>query len=300
MENLSKALLIAAGMLFTVMILSMLMITYNQVASHYQQQHELAVIDQTELFNKEFENYNRAYIRGNDLISLMNKIIDYNTSQSYREDIGSKRILVTIELPDNDVITRDFMWRESDRKIIDDDNDGLITNTGAADNYTGDQELIEITGTGSLLIGTVYDKFGITITETELQKLSADIFNIVLEVSEDVNEEEDLDQYSKRFKRATLLKYILGLKVGTTESDAGEEFDIIIDNESGITEPGYEDEIDTIKKIACEYYQYTQFKRACFECTEVKYDVDTKRIVEMNFAMQTVEDEEGNKNVIFD
>ena len=52
MENLSKALLIAAGMLFTVMILSMLMITYNQVASHYQQQHELAVIDQTELFNK--------------------------------------------------------------------------------------------------------------------------------------------------------------------------------------------------------------------------------------------------------
>ena len=72
------------------------------------------------------------------------------------------------------------------------------------------------------------------------------------------------------------------------------------DEEEAKQASSYEDEIDTIKQIACEYYQYTQFKRACFECTEVKYDVDTKRIVEMNFAMQTVEDEDGNKNVIFD
>lgn len=291
MENLSKALLIAAGMLFTIMILSMLMITYNQIASHYQQKHELAVIEQIELFNKEFENYNRSYIRGNDLISLMNKIIDYNTSQSYRDDVGSERILVTIELPSIDIIEKYFIYGNIGRKIIDGEStDGVITNTRAGNNYTNDAELIEITGIASELIGRAYTDLGITITETELQKLSADIPNIVL----DDAEEEKEEYYSKRFKRATLLKYILGLNFVTLYSGANNE--IVIDNETGCTHPISKEKMKKIKAIACEYYQYTQFKRACFECTEVKYDPETKKIVEMNFKMQV--DEKGN--VIFD
>ena len=293
MENLSKALLIAAGMLFTIMILSMLMLTYNQIASHYQQQHELAVIEQTELLNKEFENYNRSYLRGNDLISLMNKIIDYNTSQSYNIGVGSERIKVKIELPSNAVLNASFTYRNTDLIIIDGEyTDGYISNTRSGDNYANDKELIDITVIANNLIIKAYDMLGITITETELQKLSSDISNIVLAV----NEETDEDEYSKRFKRATLLKYILGLNVGTTESNPGEDYDIIIDNETGETHTSYITKMDIIKDIACEYYQYTQFKRACFECTEVKYDPETKRIVEMNFKMQT--DDSGN--VIFD
>lgn len=286
MENLSKALLIAAGMLFTIMILSMLMITYNQIASHYQQKHELAVIEQTELFNNEFENYNRSYIRGNELISLMNKIIDYNISQSYRADVGSKRILVTIQLPSSTkVIENGFKIGDTDLII-----DETITNTKAGNRYDNDKELIKITGVGPELIGELNTEFGITITEEKLQKLSADISNILL----DENDEKEPGEYSKRFKRATLLRYILGLNVVTSYSGASNE--IVIDNETGITSPISEDKMNSIKGIAAKYYQYTQFKRACFECTDVKYDVETKRIVEMNFEMQV----DANNNIIFD
>lgn len=285
MENLTKALLIAAGMLFTIMILSMLMITYNQIASHYQQKHELAVIEQTEIFNKEFENYNRSYIRGNELISLMNKIIDYNTSQSYREDVGSKRILVTIKLPSIDVIERSFIIGDSDLII-----EQEITNTKSGNKYDNDNELIKITGIGIGLIEDLNTEFGITITEEKLQKLSADISNIVL-----TDEDEKLDaQYSKRIKRARSLKNILGLNVVTSYSGARNE--IVIDSETGITSSISEEKMKLIKRIASEYYQYTQFKRACFKCTEVRYDVETERIVEMNFEMQVDE----NNNIIYD
>lgn len=48
-----------------------------------------------------------------------------------------------------------------------------------------------------------------------------------------------------------------------------------------------QEKIDTIKDIVSQYYQYTQFKRAQFECKEVKVDTGTKRVVEMNFEVKT-------------
>ena len=47
-----------------------------------------------------------------------------------------------------------------------------------------------------------------------------------------------------------------------------------------------QDKINTIKNIVSQYYQYTQFKRAQFECKEVKVDTGTKRVVEMNFEVK--------------
>lgn len=306
MENIAKALLIAAGILFSVMLLSMLMITYNQISSHYQQKHELAVMEQVERFNREFENYNRQYIRGNDLISLMNKVIDYNASQVYNESIGSKRILVEINMvPDGKelaTIMKQFKWPTEEttsitnETIVEFDDDGKITNSGAG-KYTSDKELIKITGITNRLINEAksikkYNNEGneesLNITDTELQKLSSDIPNIVLTDKE----ESDNQYYSKRFYRANLLKYILGLSFGD-----GDEFDIKIENETGIIEDSVSDnKIAKIKEIACQYHQYTQFKRACFRCTEVEYDLETKRIVGMNFEVQIKDD----GNVIFD
>lgn len=302
MENIAKALLIAAGILFSVMLLSMLMITYNQISSHYQQKHELAVMEQVERFNREFENYNRQYIRGNDLISFMNKVIDYNAGQAYNEGISSKRILVEINMvpegKDVETIMTQFKWPTEGKtsienaSIIDLDENGKITNIGG-EKYISDKELIKITGTPNELISQAkdikkYDGQRLNITDTELQKLSSDIGNIVLTDIQEGNEEE----YSKHFHRARLLKYILGLSVGN-----GDEFDIQIDNETGIIEDGESfDKIEKIKEIACQYYQYTQFKRACFRCTKVEYDLETKRIVGMNFEVQIKDD----GNVIFD
>lgn len=306
MENISKALLIAAGILVSVMLLSMLMITYNKISTYYQQKHEFAINEQVEKFNNEFERYNRQNIRGNDLISLMNKVIDYNASQVYNESIGSERILVEINMApegkDVGEVIKQFKLPTEGKisvensTIIDLDEDGKITNIGG-EKYISDKELIKITGTPNELINKAkeikkYNDEGnlesLNITDTELQKLSSDIENIVLTDSDERNE----DAYSKHFLRARLLKYILGLSVGD-----GEDFDIKIDNETGIIDDSYSyDKIMKVKEIACQYFQYTQFKRACFQCTKVKYDLKTKRIVEMNFEVQLRDDD----SVVFD
>lgn len=53
-----------------------------------------------------------------------------------------------------------------------------------------------------------------------------------------------------------------------------------------ILQPHGQGKIDTIKNIVSQYYQYTQFKRAQFECKEVKIDTETRRVVEMNFEVK--------------
>ena len=288
MENVSKALLIAAGILVSVMLLSMLMITYNKISGYYQQKHDYAVMEQVEKFNREFENYNKQYIRGNELISLMNKVIDYNASQVYNESIGSERILIEIDLI-SDATIKQFKFNESDVQIIDGEHeDQKITNTRGY-GYTNDKELIEITGISNKLISKLKNNFDIDITDTELQKLSSESQNIIID-------ETGVDSsfaIANRFKRAKLLKFFGGVTVGT---DISEGCDITIDNETGITVKDDDGIIEGFKEVVRTYHQYTEFKRACFKCTKVEYDLKTNRIVKMNFEVQLREDD----TVVFD
>ena len=52
--------------------------------------------------------------------------------------------------------------------------------------------------------------------------------------------------------------------------------------------------LNSIKKMALQYYQIIQFKRAYFECTDTEYDTETGRMLRMNFKVKT----DGN-TVIF-
>lgn len=98
MENAAKGLLIAAGMFIAVLLMSLLIMLYNNVSEYYALQHEYKEVEQVQEFNAKFDNYNRNDIRGSDLISLMNRVIDYNSTQSYFEEMGYGRIKVTITL----------------------------------------------------------------------------------------------------------------------------------------------------------------------------------------------------------
>ena len=81
MENATKALLIGAGILIAIIILSSLLILYNQVSGFYQNSSNMTEEQQRVEFNKTFENYEDKEIRGNELLSIMNMIDDYNTTE---------------------------------------------------------------------------------------------------------------------------------------------------------------------------------------------------------------------------
>lgn len=79
MENASKALLMAGGVLIALMIIGALVLMFNQIGSYEKSQDASKKNSQLAEFNKEFERYlDDKEISGADVISLINKVIDYN------------------------------------------------------------------------------------------------------------------------------------------------------------------------------------------------------------------------------
>ena len=79
MENASKALLMAGGILIALLVISALVLMFNQIGAYGKSQEEMKRNSQLAEFNKDFERYlNDKGITGADVISLINKVDDYN------------------------------------------------------------------------------------------------------------------------------------------------------------------------------------------------------------------------------
>ena len=92
MENATKALLIAGGVLLAIMILSLLVMLYNNLVDYQQNKQSTMTQEQIAKFNKEYEAYNRDNVTGYEIVGLMNKILSYNalnTVSSSDNDYGN-------------------------------------------------------------------------------------------------------------------------------------------------------------------------------------------------------------------
>ena len=78
MENASKALLIAGGILLAILILSALVFMFSSVRNFSESQEEKTLAEQTARFNAEYDVYNKSVMYGTDVISVINKGIDHN------------------------------------------------------------------------------------------------------------------------------------------------------------------------------------------------------------------------------
>lgn len=112
---------------------------------------------------------------------------------------------------------------------------------------------------------------GIDLDNAKLQKLTMQISYILIDDTTVGNQEDE-----NRRIRASILKNIL--KINATDLGLNENY---VANTYG------QDKINYIKDAVSQYYQYTQFKRAHFQCTDMIHDTETGRVVEMNFEVQT-------------
>ena len=88
MENASKALIMAAGVLISLVILGAFMLMMSNLTDYQDKSYQAHADAQTVDFNNQYVSYARDNIRGNDMISLMNKVLDYNdrkTDEGYTE-----------------------------------------------------------------------------------------------------------------------------------------------------------------------------------------------------------------------
>lgn len=95
MENATKALIIAGGMLIAMLIVGLLTWGYTQLrnsqAAQVTEEERQQIVD----FNERFEAYNRTTVRGYQMISLSNLV--YDTNARYRDEEGYTPVTITVD-----------------------------------------------------------------------------------------------------------------------------------------------------------------------------------------------------------
>ena len=95
MENASKALIMAAGVLISLVIIGAFMLMMSNLTDYQEKSYQSKADAQTVDFNNQYITYDRENVRGSDMVSLMNKIIDYN---SRKEDQGYTPMEIEMEI----------------------------------------------------------------------------------------------------------------------------------------------------------------------------------------------------------
>lgn len=96
MENASKALLMAAGVLIALLTIGLLLFMFSSMSNTQKEGIQVARESQVIEFNNQFTSYLRDDIRGSDMISLMNRVADYNKRKGDNSDEKYQQMNLTI------------------------------------------------------------------------------------------------------------------------------------------------------------------------------------------------------------
>ena len=99
MENASKALIMAGGILIALLVIGALVLMFNQLSYYQRTETDSEKTQQLADFNKEYLKYTYDDIKGYALISLVNKVIDYNIKEEVGNSVDyTKKITVVINM----------------------------------------------------------------------------------------------------------------------------------------------------------------------------------------------------------
>lgn len=285
MENATKALLIAGSLLISIVVISMLGLMINSLTSYQNLSNSSSETDILTAFNSQFEAYNRNDVRGSDLYTLANKVIDYNrrktASIAKDVDIGNTIGYVPIEL------TIDLKGHAN--VFAYDNKDVLFTNgkyrTYETENTNADN-LANITKT----IQNLENDF----PKDSLNALTTNISGIYLE--------EYKNDYAKANVNDSIMIKDMLSSINTVNNCFGVDIFNINENTSGrksIIEEAWDwiwggnthahrilatgKVITNLKSSVYKYYEFVQFKRGRFECKSIGKDANTGRVTSMYF-----------------
>ncbi len=254
MENASKALIMAAGVLVSLIIVGALVLTYNNLSSYQKVGQQNTKEAQVVEFNNQYETFNRNNVRGSDLYSLLNRVVDYNRRKSTKGTGDDKGQYLAYEPM---TITFDLNGKLSEFYVNE--------TATSVDHIIKTDKYIQ-SGTKNDFENGIHQKVKDLETEygaDSLTNLTTGMTKIFITSSEASNEKKKQEAIAN-FNSASKKMHI---------------------NDWNQIKEG-----SKIRKDVYCYYEYVQFKRARFNCegnsinaTNVKYNEKTGRIVEMNF-----------------
>ena len=222
MENASKALIMAAAVLIALMITGALLLMFNNLSNYQETDTQNTRESQIVEFNNQFETYDRNNVRGNELISLTNRIIDYNERKT--SDISDEKYeKMVIEI--KGIKPENFLYEQNN----------------------------------SILIKTSYNQ----------DNIKSELLN-------------EIQRIEKKYEIKYISKLVSNIS-NVVDDNNGENKAKEILNKSTI-------KFNEVKDDTKKYYQYTQFKKAYFNCTNRAYDQNTGRIVSMTFEFVKIGD----------
>lgn len=298
MENASKALLIAGGMLILIVLVSIILLVKANVENYYASENELEMIADTTKFNEQFTRFNRNDVQGYELISLVNKVVDYNERLSEASATGNdsqaKPIQLTISLVSEAEIKNKFAY-DKDLGTFLFRNINLVVkeNLQKAINYKTATELskivseIESMERSSKNISILAKKISnIVLDSNYLNRYCKPSVNADGKVSwswepssgSSINSEQQKKDITKMY--SAILEYQRA--VGNNTKYAVSKWAVENYQYSTVTEQ-YKKMIDENATNMYKYYEYVQFKKAVFKCTKLNYDASTGKVNELRF-----------------
>lgn len=104
MENASKALLIAGGILLALMTLSLIVYVSTSTTRMAEAQDAKKASEELAAFNASYEAYNKTRMYGTDVITVINKAINYNGKLDNSQE--NEAITIEVEIAESFIATK--------------------------------------------------------------------------------------------------------------------------------------------------------------------------------------------------
>ena len=243
MENASKALIMAGSVLIALLIIGALILMFNSLSSYQKTNVEGTRSSQIVEFNNQYDTYDRKNVRGSDLYSLLNKVIDYNRRQS-TEGTGSTDRGSELAF---EPMTITFTMTNDDLNQLSADGEKRLIRSSS---YTIDKTTNKFEDEIKDKINELESEYG----SDSLANLTTALTAIFIDdTSSDSAKQDAISKFNSASKKVEV-----------------EEWEDIAQD-------------STIREDVHTYYEYIQFKRLYFDCTNVEYNNQTGRIVKMEF-----------------
>ena len=270
MENASKALLMAGGVLISLLVIGALILMFSNLTNYQGTETQSTREAQIQKFNEEYETYNRNDVRGSDIYSLINKVVSYNrrkttsTEKSTDEgnDLQYQPMSLTISFENSTEIQNDFTYTFATTA----DNKIRLLNS----NIVKNNNKIEVTEANTNIlqknmidvIRQLEKDYGGSSSLVNLTTGIANLFDIS---NSDPKSEEKMTKAIELWNNNAKSK-----KIPINDTDS------IVDKYKYLNTTNNKDDIGT-------YYEYVHFKRAHFDCKNTTYNNQTGRIISMEF-----------------
>lgn len=260
------------------LIVSLLLFGYKSISNFYNAQDELQEIQDVAKFNAQFTGYVRDNVRGYELISLANKIADYNERYSIAEGAKNDKnfapitLVIDFENEAGQDKRSDLCYKDKDNKLF---TAYTYQNIIPGDNKVNAKyDLIAVLNEA----GGIEISFG--TTPADAAKIARNLSTLIWDnfIENEIGKLSginDFDDLSTTQKTTMENMYVQNYKTITGKTD-------------NITFDDVKNNVLNDEKVY-KYYEFYQFKKAKFECTNIEYDDNVSgRVSKLEFKFKNL------------